>query len=348
MTSGRGGGAGGGAFATPTARYSNLGNATLRIIVGAGGNDTNVDGGNSSVAFQRVGEKSYTVVVEAGGGLGLAGQTTTGGNGGSVITGTGYAGGTGASSGTTTSGGGGGGAGDSQVGGNAAGGKAGVGGTVGGGAGGTGVIGNSAGNNGTTYGGGGGGASRVFAGTSIGGTGADGAVYLQVDWPDNIPMMLFFDPEVTSYVPASDMVRNAGGSGESLWTDSNLDGLADYWIDDGGISNYAIKGSTQWINPTGDDGYILSNDFAVTDALSHTYNIIVEYDATNCSNDGSIYVWANGVPSDLISTIPANTSGTITQTGFQITADDNFNGLQFQVIRNDTLKLVTVSCRQES
>lgn len=198
MTRDSGGGAGGGAFSTPdVGTPETLWNATLRIIVGAGGNDSVVDGENSSVAFQNVGDKGYIVIVEAGGGLGCDMGVTTGAKGGTVVTGLGYAGGFGAAGGATTSGGGGGGAGNAEVGGTASGGKAGIGGKVGGGAGGNGVTGNSAGNNGTAYGGGGAGASRATLGTSIGGTGADGAVYLTVDWPDNVPLMILTDSGVT-------------------------------------------------------------------------------------------------------------------------------------------------------
>lgn len=204
MTSGRGGGAGGGAYACPNFEIDgDLWNTTIQIIVGAGGNDSSINGGNSSVSYQRIGDKKYTVYAEAGGGAGCSLQTTTGGSGGSVVAGLGYTGGTGANGGATTSGGGGGGAGNEQVGRNAVGGRAGDGGIAGGGAGGEGVTGSAgaggeAGNSGTGYGGGGGGAIMALPGTSAGGPGADGAVNITINWPDNVPLMILTDPELTN------------------------------------------------------------------------------------------------------------------------------------------------------
>ena len=345
MTSGMGGGAGGGAFSGLNTGYDNLWNATIRIIVGAGGDDLSVNGGNSSVAFKRTGEALYTTVSEAEGGYGNADNVTTGASGGSVITGSGYGGGTGAAGGSTTSGGGGGGAGNREVGGNATDGTAGTGGTDYGGTGGSGTSGDADGISGTSYGGGGGGAACPKSGNRKGGVGASGAVMLAVSWPDNIQMMIITDHGETSY--ESEMILNAGGSGQTLWVDSNSDGLANDWTGDG-VSSYSIISSMQSIECSGQAGYIRSNDVGVTNALEHTYNIVVSFDTTGCANPVYVRVWALGSTEDLIMTLDQNLVDTNSAMSFQITSGDDFNGIAFIVEAEDILKLASVSCVQAS
>ena len=345
MTNGAGGGGGGGAYAEQTTSYYNLGSASIRIIVGNGGNSSSVNGENSSVAFQRVGEISYTIIAEAGGGIGCIAESNSGESGGSVITGRGYSGGTGASANSSTSGGGGGGAGDSQTGGNASGGSPGVGGTNGGGYGGTGVTGDTDGNNGTSYGGGGSGAITSGRGRT-GGSGAAGAVYVQIEWPDNVQLMILTDSEVTSYVPPiSEMILNGGANGQSSFTDSNSDGLADYWSGNPDNATYTIVNDAQSVSADNGIGYLYSNDFMVTDALEHTYSLEFTYDTANCTSDVKVYVWANGSPEDIITTLPANGAQSFTAiANYQITSGDDFNGIMFEVQNSNTFVLSRASC----
>lgn len=199
----RGGGGGGGAYAEPTSltTYDNrMWNARLTVVVGAGGSDLEVNGGDSYVTLELAEGTSFgfpITLARAAGGRGVANNSATGGSGGTVTTGTGYTGGNGASTVSTYGGGGGGGAGMSAKGGNA---SARTGGTAGAGSGGRGGYGSNvsgvAGTAGTAFGGGGGGGYRTTTGSASGGNGANGAVTVSIQWPDNIVMNVIKDDGV--------------------------------------------------------------------------------------------------------------------------------------------------------
>ena len=167
--SGAYGGGGGGAFATSTLT-SLVPGTSYTYTVGSGGGPATA-GGNSS----------FTTLVVAAGGSGVAANSATGATGGTVANCTGttkYAGGNGGNgTSTTSSGGGGGGAGTTGAGGNATGATAGTGTSLSGGNGGAGRTSTGNGASGSTYGGGGSGGLRT-SGSATGGTGAGGYVVI--------------------------------------------------------------------------------------------------------------------------------------------------------------------------
>jgi len=93
---------------------------------------------------------------------------------------------------------------------------------------------------------------------------------------------------------------------------------------------------------------LYSNDFGVTDALSHTYNIEIAFDTTACGNDVNVNVWSLGSKEDLIMNLTNGTANTTTALAFQIMSGDDFNGIVFTVQIGDTFQVVTASYVQVS
>lgn len=182
------GGGGGGACAFPgDLGTPNFWNYDMSITVGAGGNGVVLDGGNSLIKVMGPGDVSWTTLCEAGGGGGVALNSTDGGALGKVKVGTGFYGGEGGFSGASYSGGGGGGGGTTEDGGSANGSTSGTGGSRDGGDGATGRTSAGTGSAGLTYGGGGAGGYSSL-GSATGGNGGNGGAYIELNWPDNVLM----------------------------------------------------------------------------------------------------------------------------------------------------------------
>jgi len=197
----QGGGGGGGAYAEATAATlssvnDRLWNAVLTAIVGTGGVDASINGGNTTLyVILKSGSETIVNLAIAEGGGGVANNSTIGGKGGTVLTGQGYTGGNGASGSGTYGGGGGGGAGSSAGGGNASAQTGGTAGAGGGGRGGNGKLSPTGnGTNGTAYGGGGGGSYRTTTGSVSGGDGAQGGASIVFVYPTNVLLAPIIDP----------------------------------------------------------------------------------------------------------------------------------------------------------
>lgn len=359
-TSGYGGGGGGGGCRKMdlALKSDDASGATLTIIVGEGGTDKGINGGDSIIMYTPIGG-SDVIVAWAYGGTGVADNTVTGASGSGGKVGNGYTGGNGAS-GSGYGGGGGGGAGDANNGTSASGKTGGAGGTAGGGAGGNGPISNGRGYVGTQAGGGGSGAISS-SGTQDAGMGADGKVYISFNWPDNVPLMIMTDwgqaaVTTTTTYTFSELILNAGYGSQTDWVDSSSYGtanygVADYWTgpgDDselyivqssGGISN----GPYQMIQVSVDGAKIWSNDFGITDGGDHIYDLsfyyISDYDATVTAWDSS-----NASEVEIGGTMSSAGSWTLfTLTGFVPNRD--FNGLVFGTRGGgNSLKIDQVHC----
>jgi hypothetical protein len=209
-----GGGGGGGAYSKKTIPVTS--GATYNLIVGSGGNDVTLNGGNSSF---------NTNITVARGGIGVTTNNLSGGNGGNWVTGDGdygYSGGNG-SSGIAASYGGGGGssAGTGSIGTNGSNSNGGII-TIGGGNGGNGSTtnGNNPGLAGNVPGGGGGGATKGTGNAApVGGSGGDGQVI--ISWTSCTPPSIANagpDQTLASCVTTTTLSGNNPTVGAGTWS----------------------------------------------------------------------------------------------------------------------------------
>ncbi|MFA5557785.1 MAG: GEVED domain-containing protein [Flavobacteriaceae bacterium] len=248
---GRGGG-GGGAYASSVLTV--VPGTIYTVTVGTGGNNDNINGGNSSFGNN---------IVMAEGGKGVANNTTSGGVGGQASVSIGdikYSGGNGTGGNGATSGGGGGGAGSTGNGNNASSSSGGSAKIINGGSGGNGGTATNLivwiganGGSGSNYGGGGGGAAKGTLGNNNGGNGASGLVsvtYEGLPEPCSASSTsgTYFINRVSVEGAVTDFNNDGTGYTPGGYNDYSVSHIAEQ-IPGGGLNiRVILNGGTQYLN----------------------------------------------------------------------------------------------------